>query len=367
MTESTHDAKRRRRPEPPLWAKLTALAIATIVAVVFAEVLVRVARPGFPGFRIPQIEHRTVPGLGYEMVPGQHGYTYASRVTINSAGFRGPELRQPNGRPLVFCVGDSMTFGVGVEDDETFTRQLERLLAAQWPGTQPEAINMGVQRYFTFQEIDVLKQQAPKLRPDIVAVIAYVNDLGVRPSEDFVRDYEKQRERAATALRNVAPTLYLFIKNIALVEFFKSHYLAWRAPESAATHALAGRIPKAHEPKWQGFEREMITFKELADTSRFEPVVIFIPARPQVEGEMPKSMYPRRLVDHSRKIGLVAIDPLAEFQRSYRAGDDPYLPWDNHMSNTGHRIVAAALAEHMRRHPPAVVRDAEARGRLTVQ
>lgn len=127
-----------------------------------------------------------------------------------------------------------MTFGVGVDDAETYVRQLERLIAERWPQARPEAINMGVQRYFAFQEIDQLKHHAPSLRPAIVTLAIYVNDLGVRPQADFVREYEKERERAATALRSKIPGLYVLIKNIATVELAKSVYLAWRAPEKTA-------------------------------------------------------------------------------------------------------------------------------------
>jgi lysophospholipase L1-like esterase len=344
-----------RRLSGPL-ANILLLCSALVVAVLLAEVITRLAKPGFPGFRLPQVQHRPVAGLGFEMVPLQTAYTWASPVRVNSLGFRGPEIRTPSGDPLVFCIGDSMTFGNGVEEADTYAHQLERLLARQQPGTHPETINMGVQRYSTFQEIDLLRLHAPRLRPSVVTLAVYVNDLGVRPAGHFVREYEKEREQAATALRNVAPSLYLFSKNIATVELFKQAYLAWRvAPGTPQENALAGTITPRDEPRWQGLERELVTFRELSGTYGFRPLVVFVPARAQVQTDFPQSAYPRRLVEHSRRNGLVAIDPTEAFKRELRAGNDPYLPWDDHMSPTGHRLIAEALVGQIQQHPPVAL------------
>ena len=49
------------------------------------------------------------------------------RVSINSAGFRDNELRHPGGFKI-FVVGDSMTFGSGVEFQDTYVDRLEKKL-----------------------------------------------------------------------------------------------------------------------------------------------------------------------------------------------------------------------------------------------
>jgi len=343
-------AVRRVGRSPRLTTKLLALLIALGVAALLAEAIVRVARPGHPGFRLPQVEHRPVPGLGFEMVPGQQAYTWASPARINSLGFRGPEPRDVPGRPLVFCIGDSMTFGNNVDESVTYPFLLQQLIQHRWPELRPETLNMGVQRYFTYQEIEVLKRHAPRLRPDIVTVAVYVNDLGRRPARDFVQEYEDEREQAARAFHNVFPTLYLLLKNSATIELMRSIYLASIAPESAGQRALAGRLTPADEPRWRTVEEDLVTFRQLADAYEFQLYVVFVPARPQVQQEMPNSAYPRRLVEHSRRQGLVAIDPMEAFKRELRAGRDPYLPWDDHMSAAGHRLVAEAILEQLREH-----------------
>lgn len=338
---------------PSLRARLMLLVVSLIVAAVLGEAMVRVARPGFPGFRVPQVDHRPVPGLGFEMIPNQVAYSNASRVTINSAGFRGPEIRDlaEAGYPRVLCLGDSMTMGVAVEDDETYAAQLQRLLEDHPEARDPEVINAGVQRYFTFQEIDLLEINAGTLRPDVVTLAVYANDLGVRPDEDYVREFRNEREIAATAFRNRFPRTYLLAKNSAFIELSKSAYLAYRASrrpgQNVVQHALEGRITERDEPKWQGVEQELVAFRDLARVHRFAPIVVFVPVRRQIQQDLPESLYPRRLADFARGLGLPVIDPAGAFKESLRSGVDPYLPWDDHMSVAGHRLVAEAIAREL--------------------
>jgi lysophospholipase L1-like esterase len=337
-------------------AVLVTLSCSVAVAVLLGEVVVRIAKPGFPGFRVPQVEHRPERGLGFEMVPGQTAFSTASPVRINAAGFRGDEVREHGnaGRPRVLALGDSMTFGVSVGDDDTYPEQLERLLARRVAGSTPEVINAGVQRYFAFQEIDLLRAHVQTLRPDIVTLALYINDLGVRPTGDFVREYENEREQAATAFRRRFPRTYLVIKNSALVELAKNTYLmlsrSRRSRPTIVQDALDGRVHPRDELKWHGVEQELLAFSELARTHQFQPVVVFVPVRQQVQEDRPASVYPHRLAEYATRIGLPAIDLTDLFTQSLRAGDDPFLPWDDHMSVTGHRLAAEAIAEELERH-----------------
>jgi lysophospholipase L1-like esterase len=64
-------------------------------------------------------------------------------ITTNSLGLRGAEvsLEKPAGVKRVLVLGDSYTFGVYVEDDETYSAVLESLFREE--GAQVEVINAG--------------------------------------------------------------------------------------------------------------------------------------------------------------------------------------------------------------------------------
>jgi len=108
--------------------------VSTAVALLAAEGLVRWLAPQpvrvawedeWDGLRVPRAGVR-----GRHAVPGK----FDVQVTINGQRFRARReyaLRPPGGLRRVAVLGDSMTFGWGVEDDETYPAQLETILSGR--------------------------------------------------------------------------------------------------------------------------------------------------------------------------------------------------------------------------------------------
>ena len=127
-------------------AAIALVALSCAVALVLAEVLVRRFAPQavrvawedeWNGIRVPR------PGLrGRHAVPGK----FDVRVTINGQRFRAGRDYGPSPAPGVTrlaVLGDSMTFGWGAEDDETYPARLQSILSGV-PGKRAvEVINAG--------------------------------------------------------------------------------------------------------------------------------------------------------------------------------------------------------------------------------
>src|SRR3989338_1212867 len=64
------------------------------------------------------------PEISYELKPNLREKAFRSTVTTNSLGFRSPEVDP--GKPTLALLGDSITFGYGVEDNETLGAVLQR-------------------------------------------------------------------------------------------------------------------------------------------------------------------------------------------------------------------------------------------------
>ncbi|MGE5126892.1 MAG: SGNH/GDSL hydrolase family protein [Betaproteobacteria bacterium] len=88
------------------------------------------------------------------------------RVSFNASGYRGRELASPKAgdRTRVVVLGDSIAFGLGVSDDETFSN----LLDVRDNGI--EAGNLAVQGYGPDQELLVLMHQGLRADPDVVVL-----------------------------------------------------------------------------------------------------------------------------------------------------------------------------------------------------
>ena len=99
----------------------------------------------------------------------------------NAHGFRGEDLprKKSPGQLRIACLGDSFTFGWGVNDDETWPARLEVELGER--GIDAEVMNFGVEGYHTVQEVALLEHRALRFDPDLVLLGYYVNDVNVDP------------------------------------------------------------------------------------------------------------------------------------------------------------------------------------------
>ena len=98
---------------------------------------------------------------------------FETHVNINSKGLRDREYDydKPEGIKRIVALGDSYTWGFGVEANERFTEVLEDELLKNI-----QVINMGVSGYGNDQELLLLKNEGLKYHPDLVLVAFCGND-----------------------------------------------------------------------------------------------------------------------------------------------------------------------------------------------
>lgn len=95
----------------------------------------------------------------------------------NALGLRDDEVEKPvPGTTRIIILGDSMTFGHGVANDEAYPNQLERIFQAG--GRRVDVINAGVKGYGTDQSYRLFTSRLMVLAPQVVIVGVYWNDVG---------------------------------------------------------------------------------------------------------------------------------------------------------------------------------------------
>jgi hypothetical protein len=101
---------------------------------------------------------------GWELRKGFRGQDFGQWATVNRMGYRGREhdYRAAAGRTRVLLLGDSIAYGAGVKDGETFSMLLE----ARHP--QLDVVNLAVGGYGTDQELIQLDRVGLRYHPDVV-------------------------------------------------------------------------------------------------------------------------------------------------------------------------------------------------------
>jgi hypothetical protein len=121
------------------------------------------------------------PDLIYRLQP-ENAVTWSSAEFTetshtNALGMRGTAevgLKRP-GELRVLAVGDSFTYGHGVEDDQTYPAVLERLLRER--GRDARVLNAGVPGYSTDQEYTYVVRDGLALAPDLLLLGVHCSDV----------------------------------------------------------------------------------------------------------------------------------------------------------------------------------------------
>lgn len=158
--------------------RLIAVVLGFSVAFALAEIAVRTIRPqeiSPQRFTFnPQLGETPVPNQkGWRSFPGVYEFTYSN----NSLGFRGSREYGPKkpGEFRLLLLGDSFTYGLGVNDDQTFAYHLEQYLRAH--NLPAEVINAGLPGKGTDAELKLFQTVGVKLHPDLTAICFFSNDF----------------------------------------------------------------------------------------------------------------------------------------------------------------------------------------------
>jgi lysophospholipase L1-like esterase len=119
------------------------------------------------------------PVLGMQGIPFVQKHLLGKTVTQNSRGERGREISvsKNSGTIRIEFLGDSQTWGVGMDDKETIPDFVERILAGR-NDHKYEAVNLGAPGYGTDQEYLKLLVDGLRYSPDYIVLVYFPdNDI----------------------------------------------------------------------------------------------------------------------------------------------------------------------------------------------
>jgi len=151
----------------------------------------------------------------------QHGKLYERywKFSTDSKGIRSL-VEIPYGKKeneyRILVLGDSWTFGFGVDDEQTFCYKLEKKLQEKYPKRKITVINGGCPAYSIAQGFIFLRQRGFRYRPDLVIVKGFLNG-NVLPF--FNRIYPLPSAKSLKHLKFLLwkSSLYLYVRRLILL------------------------------------------------------------------------------------------------------------------------------------------------------
>jgi len=120
--------------------------------------------------------------LVYELKPDLDCIFKGARVRTNSYGMRNREcpVEKPSGVFRVAGLGDSVMFGWGVGEEDTYLRVLERRFdSVANDRLEVEVLNFAVPGYNTAMEVVAFREKVLDFSPDLMVLHFVHNDLGL--------------------------------------------------------------------------------------------------------------------------------------------------------------------------------------------
>ena len=241
-------------------------------------------------------------------------------VQINSHGFRDREfpLEKPPGTTRIAVLGDSVIWGHGIRLEDTFAKQLERLLAERAVG-RFEVLNFGVSGYSLQQEVEQFLVRARMFDPDIVILGTSVNDLQYSSVEGdfFQRQHCGIFEKSYLKGALMASSSYLLTRYFGVPPRYLERIVEVQFHLERAQRAA----PHVH---WM-----MLMFPLLESFSNYQ-----------------LQWYHDALLDPARQLGFVVRDLRSDFARF----PEPALGIDHiHPNRLGNRVAAHAALDTLLR------------------
>lgn len=291
--------------------------------------------------------------LGWELRPHAEGRLAAEEfdvaIRINGRGERAdtevPVERVP-GKKRILVIGDSFTFGHGVEAAEGWPARLEALVP------DSEVINLAVTGYGTDQQVLRLEKRGLEYRPDLVLLGLFEGNV-FRNVKHEQMGYPKPRFRLAGG--------QLALEGVPLPQLGEGETYAAAMPWSRLWAFAGGRGIELfrHLGFGESWPLTGAILERFAADCRgigAEPRVVLIPKDRAVDAPGWRGAIHRRTL---RKIdelstgrGLATLDltPLlaADFEKD---GRQLYFPLDGHWTPAGHEAAARAVAAWLAENP----------------
>jgi lysophospholipase L1-like esterase len=375
------------------------ILLGIVSGLVLGELAARLVEVRSPGNHRLHAKH---PVLGWIPAPGEatwRGSEYAVTYHINALGMNDAPVDGTGGRARlrVMAVGDSNTFGQGVQTREAWPKVLEGLLF-DGDVEAGRVYNLGVIGYNLGQYLLRMREFQGTLRPHLILVgFSMHNDLydlipprlgGFAFGQHLGRAYfdldaggnlveirdlvGKNLGADGTRQRALSPQIRGFLaRHFALYRRYRTSKLAmWAAARfrvggqllwSGVETAVKKRLDSDDQYRWRLAEKLIEAIRSEAEAMGAKVVLVNIPYLPQAYDDVWETTFGRFpevydrwiggaiLAEVCRRAGVHYIDATQRFvEEARRTGRWLHYREDWHPTAEGHKLIAEVVAAGLR-------------------
>ena len=339
------------KPTKSFGGAIAATLIGLVLMIVAAEILLRFFLPNWQEFYSGRfMGFVEVPGHGYLRLgkPKFDGYfaqnngDFRIKIRINGSGLRNAEpLSASDGQ--IWVIGDSMTFGWGVERRETYSELIEvsqkfaaynlaapgndvcayQLMSYMPPRDfEPKAVVVGL-----VMENDVMKYDCEAENKKKLSAVKPTSLSGSLKSLS-------EAKKLATEVSSLYNFLAVTLKRVGVV-----NELLIRSGILKKEHAYRANPEKSDRPQIAIDTARELNVLRARFAKSIPFAVLIIPTRSEIKsGDADSRDMRLKTIDELKARGLNVIDPLEAFKD--RGFEKTHFPHDGHWNPAGHQIAA---------------------------
>lgn len=279
------------------------------------------------------------------------------KYSTSQDGFRNNESRSSSATAKsVLCLGDSYTFGMGVNNNETYPSYLENLLNAG--GNQAfrvlnaGAMDIGIKHYVAYYRDNI-----DRLKSDLVIVQFNVYDLQIIRHKVLIRQKSYDTLKDFGNRDGLQLFFAAFVFSGPFYDFLNSTpnfpNLKPQVPDILATIPAENKIllDESNNAKtallWNEYYKNLLELNALVKSNGSRLLVVIVPDRDQINDY--KNGPSAALVPFCNKNGIACLDMTQDFREYFiRNNVSPYLePLDIHCTRDGNSLIAKKIYEHI--------------------
>jgi hypothetical protein len=350
-----------------------------LLALLLAEVGLRVTghRMVFPQMFVedPHTVYRLKPNMRVRTInEGFFNYEY----TVNSQSLRAAAdvvVPKAHERPRILFVGNSFTFGVGVDDSATYPARVDARLD-RWCDAPVETVNAGVGGFDNSHTLSFLQYYGWRLDPDVVVLGFLTGDPEANLRNGLHRLIDGRLEEIPASERpgwglirahRHVPGYTWLVQHSTLFNWIRLGIGTLVTRRAESREAARSRAPGADDEgagqwelkPWQLTAAIFERVRAQADSHGAHLVVAIIPHGGTLEEYYAnaRAVAVDRMLEICGQQGLVCVDVSESIRRSHpTASPFSFYLREGHFNATGYDLVADAVAKRLAEELKCAVR-----------